>query len=68
MSLDGERHKNRRDPPRIGEHTSKVMREIGFGADDISALASAGVIGVSEKRWGARCSAASAVIALWPYP
>jgi len=50
VSLDGERLKNRRDPPRIGEHTSDVMREIGFADDDIAALARAGVIGVGEKR------------------
>ena len=50
VSLDGERLKNRRDPPRIGEHTSEVMREIGFAENDIAALAGAGVIGVGAAR------------------
>ena len=50
VSFDGERLKNRRDPPRIGEHTSDVMREIGFGDDDIASLAGSGVIGLGAAR------------------
>ncbi len=50
VSLDGERLQNRRDPPRIGEHTSDVMREIGFSDDDIAALAGSGVIGFDVAR------------------
>jgi crotonobetainyl-CoA:carnitine CoA-transferase CaiB-like acyl-CoA transferase len=50
VSLDGERLQNRRDPPRIGEHTADVMREIGFGDEDIATLAKSGVIGISGLR------------------
>jgi crotonobetainyl-CoA:carnitine CoA-transferase CaiB-like acyl-CoA transferase len=34
----------RRPPPTLGEHTDEVLRELGYSAEDISAMREAGVI------------------------
>ena len=44
ISVDGARLANRRDPPRIGEHTREVLTEIGYAAGDIDDLARSGAI------------------------
>jgi crotonobetainyl-CoA:carnitine CoA-transferase CaiB-like acyl-CoA transferase len=44
VSLDGARLQNRRDPPRIGQHTREVLSEIGLAADDIAELERSGTI------------------------
>ncbi|HRD75679.1 MAG TPA: CaiB/BaiF CoA-transferase family protein, partial [Hyphomicrobiaceae bacterium] len=44
LSIDGARLANRRNPPRIGEHTREVLRELGYGANDIAAYEKQGVI------------------------
>ncbi|MBI2314432.1 MAG: CoA transferase [Betaproteobacteria bacterium] len=35
----------RRLPPRLGEHSTEILHELGFGPDDIAALTAQGVIG-----------------------
>ena len=44
LSLDGERLQPRRSIPRIGEHTHKVMRELGYSDAHIAELCAAGVL------------------------
>lgn len=44
LSLDGERCLHRSAPPAIGEHSAEVLREVGYGDDEIGRLAQEGVI------------------------
>jgi crotonobetainyl-CoA:carnitine CoA-transferase CaiB-like acyl-CoA transferase len=48
VSIDGERLQNRRDPPRVGEHTREVLTDIGYGETDITVLAEAGTVRLRE--------------------
>lgn len=34
----------RRQPPRLGEHTEDVLKDIGYGAEDIEELRNSGVL------------------------
>ena len=44
LSFDGERALHPSAPPAVGEHTAEVLREAGYDADEIAALAAEGVI------------------------
>jgi crotonobetainyl-CoA:carnitine CoA-transferase CaiB-like acyl-CoA transferase len=44
LSLDGERCLHSSAPPAVGEHTAAVLREAGYGDEEIAALAAEGVI------------------------
>jgi len=44
VSFDGERALHRSAPPAVGEHSSEILREAGYEAEEIAALAAEGVI------------------------
>jgi crotonobetainyl-CoA:carnitine CoA-transferase CaiB-like acyl-CoA transferase len=44
LCFDGKRVAHRAPPPRLGEHTDAVLRELGYGDDDIGVFAAQGII------------------------
>lgn len=44
LSVDGERVLHRSRPPLVGEHSAEILKEAGYSADEIDALAAAGVV------------------------
>jgi crotonobetainyl-CoA:carnitine CoA-transferase CaiB-like acyl-CoA transferase len=48
LTVGGARLGLRLDPPRLGEHTEVLLREVGYGPDEIESMRSRGVIGVDH--------------------
>ncbi len=44
ISIDGARLENRRDPPRLGEHTHEILADLGYSDADRAGLATTGAI------------------------
>ena len=44
LSADGARARPKLAPPRLGEHTGAILRELGFSGDDIESLRARGVV------------------------
>jgi crotonobetainyl-CoA:carnitine CoA-transferase CaiB-like acyl-CoA transferase len=44
LSIDGERVRHLRQPPRLGEHTDEILRDLGYSDAELEALDADGVI------------------------
>jgi crotonobetainyl-CoA:carnitine CoA-transferase CaiB-like acyl-CoA transferase len=49
LSVDGERVLHRAAPPRLGEHTQEILRELGYDDTEVRALAAQRIIGGVES-------------------
>ena len=50
LSFDGERLSHRAPPPRLGEHSAAVLRELGYDDDKIGALAAERIVRTVESQ------------------
>jgi crotonobetainyl-CoA:carnitine CoA-transferase CaiB-like acyl-CoA transferase len=50
LSIDGERVSHRRPPPRLGEHTDEILRDLGYDEEELGRLSAEGVIRRVESR------------------
>jgi crotonobetainyl-CoA:carnitine CoA-transferase CaiB-like acyl-CoA transferase len=53
IEMKGKRLGLRRDIPRIGEHSAEIAAELGYGTEEVAALATQGVLGVDTGPLGA---------------
>jgi crotonobetainyl-CoA:carnitine CoA-transferase CaiB-like acyl-CoA transferase len=44
LSIDGERVRHKRRPPRLAEHTDEILREFGYADAELETLAAEGAI------------------------
>jgi crotonobetainyl-CoA:carnitine CoA-transferase CaiB-like acyl-CoA transferase len=44
FSIDGERVRHQKQPPRLGEHTDEILRALGYTDAELEALAAEGAI------------------------
>ncbi|KDB53902.1 L-carnitine dehydratase/bile acid-inducible protein F [Sphaerotilus natans subsp. natans DSM 6575] len=49
LTLDGQRLPLRHAPPAIGEHGQALLRELGYGEDEIARLRADGIVGGPER-------------------
>ena len=45
VRMDGERADSDLPPPRLGEHTDQILRELGVTTADVADLRSKGIVG-----------------------